>query len=102
MSPTVTQIIEDDLMGIDLAETTLISKEKTSPANKPKKQQTRPAKRPAEISEPEVDPFLLAVKRQKQLDSSDDEKQQADKAFLEIVKNEYLIGEGIVHFKSFL
>ena len=101
MSPTVTQIIEDDLMGIDLAETTLISKEKTSPANKPKNQQTRPAKRPAEISKPEVDPFPLAVKRQKQLDSSDDEKQQADKAFLEIVKNEYLIGEGIVHFKSF-
>ena len=24
------------------------------------------------------------------------------KAFLEIVKNEYLIGESIVHFKSFL
>jgi hypothetical protein len=94
VSPTVTQIIEDDLMGIDLAETTLISKEKTSPANKPKNQQTRPAKRPAEISKPEVDPLPLAVKRQKQLDSSDDEKQQADKAFLEIVKNEYLIREG--------
>ncbi len=95
VSPTVTQIIDDDLMGIDLAETTLISKEKTSPANEPKNQQTRPAKRPAEISKPEVDPLPLAVKRQKQLDSSDDEKQQADKAFLEIVKNEYLIREGI-------
>ena len=94
VSPTVTQIIEDDLMGIDLAETALLSKEKTSPANEPKNQQTRTAKRPAVISKPEVDSLPLVVKRQKQLDSSGDEKQQADKAFLEIVKNEYLIREG--------
>jgi hypothetical protein len=94
MSPT---IIEDDIsMGIELAETALISK--PSPAHdESEDRQTRPSKRPAPTSKPEVDPLPLAVKRQKQLDSTG-ENQQADKAFLEIVKKEYLIREGIYQY----
>ena len=90
-----TLIIDNDSThtGIELAETCA----ETGVLNH---EQPRSAKRPSSNNNdrPEVDPLPPAVKKQKQSDSGGKDKEHADKEFLQLVTNEYLIREGKYDF----
>ena len=78
--PIVTNVIHDDEIDIDLAETASVSIQSKELSKRSDRQ--RPAKRPATKVKPQVDPLPAAVKKHKQSNSATEENEHADKDFI--------------------